>query len=250
MIKGKLQGRVAIVTGAGQGIGRAIALALAREGAKVVVSDITDLIFEVAKEVEALGSEALPVKCDVSNPNDVNNMVKATIEKFSRIDILVNNAGIYPFKPFVEMTEQDWDKVLDINLKGTFNCTRAVVPKMIEQRYGKIINISSIAGSVVGFPQLAHYSASKAGIVGFTRALALEIAPYGVNVNAIAPGPIETPGTKVLGKETLESFQKMIPLGRMGKPEDIASLVVFLASDDSSFITGQCIVCDGGYTLQ
>ncbi|MEM0078768.1 MAG: SDR family NAD(P)-dependent oxidoreductase [Nitrososphaerota archaeon] len=246
---GKLQNRVAIVTGAGQGIGKAIALALAKEGAKVVVSDITDLIFDVAKEIEALGSEALPIKCDVTNPNDVNKMVKTTLEKFNRIDILVNNAGIYPFKPFIEMSEGEWDKVLNVNLKGVFNCTKAVVPKMVEQRYGKIINISSIAGAVVGFPQLAHYSASKAGIIGFTRALALELAPYGINVNAVAPGPIETPGTKILGKETLESFIKTIPLGRMGKPEDVANLVVFLASDDSSFITGQYIVCDGGYTL-
>jgi 3-oxoacyl-[acyl-carrier protein] reductase len=245
----RLQGRVAIVTGSGRGIGREIALTLAREGAKVVVSDITDDVYKTAREVEALGSEALAMKCDVTNPSDVEGMVKATIEKFGRIDILVNNAGIYPFKPFIEMTEQDWDRVISVNLKGTFNCTKAVVHRMIEQKYGKIINISSIAGSVVGFTQLAHYCASKAGVLGFTRALALELAPYGINVNAIAPGVIETPGTTSLGKETLESFAKMIPQGRVGKPEDIAKLVVFLASDDSSYITGQLMVCDGGYTL-
>ena len=148
------------------------------------------------------------------------------------------------------MTEADWDKVLNVNLKGTFNCTRVVVPYMVKQKYGKIINISSIAGSVVGFLQLTHYSASKAGIIGFTRALALELAPYGINVNAIAPGPIETPGTQALGKETYEQIKRAIPIGRWGKPEEIANLAVFLASEDSSLITGQCIVADGGYTLQ
>jgi 3-oxoacyl-[acyl-carrier protein] reductase len=245
----KLKDKVAIVTGAGQGIGREIALTFAREGAKVVVSDITEKIHEVVREIEALGSQALAVKCDVSKLSDAENMVNETIKKFGKVDILVNNAGIFPFKAFTEMTEADWDKVLNVNLKGTFNCTKAVVPHMIKQKYGKIINISSIAGTVVGFQQLTHYCASKAGIVGFTKALALELAPYGINVNAIAPGPIETPGTQVLGKETYEQMKKAIPIGRWGKPSEIANVALFLASEDSSLITGQCIVADGGYTL-
>jgi 3-oxoacyl-[acyl-carrier protein] reductase len=246
----KLKDKVAIVTGSGQGIGREIALTFAKEGAKVVVSDITEKIHEVVKEIEALGSQALAVKCDVSKLSDAEKMVKETIKKFGRIDILVNNAGIFPFKPFTEMSEADWDKVLNVNLKGTFNCTKAVIPYMIKQKYGKIINISSIAGTVVGFQQLTHYCASKAGIVGFTKALALELAPYGINVNAIAPGPIETPGTQALGKEIYEQIKKAIPIGRWGKPSEIANVALFLASEDSSLITGQCIVADGGYSLQ
>lgn len=245
-----LSDRVAIVTGAGQGIGREISLQLAQAGAKVVLIDVSDKVFDVLREVKGLGGDGLAIKCDVSRWEDVRATVNQVLDKFGRIDILVNNAGIYPFKPFTEMGEQDWDKVLDINLKGVFNFTRAVLPRMIEQRRGKIINISSIAGSVVGFPNLVHYSASKAGIIGFTRALALETAQYGITVNAISPGPIETPGVGVLSKETYEQVRRAIPLGRFGKPEEVAYLVLFLASDKSDFITGQNIVIDGGYTIQ
>lgn len=238
------------MTGAGQGIGREVSLQLAQAGAKVVLIDVSDKVFDVLREVRGFGGDGLAIKCDVSRWEDVRAAVNQVLDKFGRIDILVNNAGIYPFKPFTEMGEQDWDKVLDVNLKGVFNFTRAVLPRMIEQRRGKIINISSIAGSVVGFPNLVHYSASKAGIIGFTRALALETAQYGITVNAISPGPIETPGIGVLSKEAYEQVRRAIPLGRFGKPEEVAYLVLFLASDKSDFITGQNIVIDGGYTIQ
>jgi len=246
----RLKDKVAIITGAGQGIGRGIALALAREGAKVVVSDISNKAREVVKEIEGFGFEALAVIADVSNSKETEEMAKAAIVKFGRIDILVNNAGIYPLKSLVEMTEEEWNRVLRINLKGVFNCTKAVLPKMIEQKSGGIINISSIAGSVVGYSNLVHYSASKAGMLGFTRAAALELAQYGIRVNAIAPGAIETPGTKALDEELLKQVEQTVPLRRIGQPEDVANLVVFLASDDSSYITGQLIIADGGLTIQ
>lgn len=246
-----LKNKVAIVTGASQGIGKEIALHLAKNGAKVVVADITDKMLEVANEIKSSGSQGLAVKCDITKMEEVENMVDNTIKKFSRIDILVNNAGIYPFKPFLEITEQDWDRVLNINLKGTFHCVKAVVSKMVSQKYGKIINISSMAGSTVGFPNQAHYSASKAGIVGLTKTLAIELAPFGININAIAPGPIVPTGTKTTNNiEAMEQIRKIIPIGRMGQPEDVANLVLYLASDESSFITGQCIVIDGGFTVQ
>ncbi len=246
----KLKNKVAIVTGAGQGIGRAIALALAREGAKVVVGDISNKEGEVAKEIEGFGSEALAVKADIWNRKETEEMAKAAIDKFGRIDILVNNAGIYPFKSLVEMEEEDWDRVLGVNLKGVFNCTKAVLPQMIQHKSGIIINISSTVGTVVGYPNFAHYAASKAGIIGFTRTAALELAQHGIRVNAIAPGVIETPGTKALGEETLKQIEQTIPLKRIGQPQDIANLAVFLATETSSYITGQVIIVDGGYVIQ
>ncbi len=244
-----LKGKVAIVTGAGRGIGKGIALALAKAGANIVVADVADSIFDVAKQIEALNVEALPVKWDVSDVNQAENAKAKVYEKFNKADILVNNAGVYPQKAFLEMTHEDWNKVLQINLYGVFNCTKAFLPGMINQKYGKIVNIASIAGAVVAFPQLAHYSASKAGIMGFTKSLALEVASQGVNVNAIAPGPVDVTEGAQVDEAMFAQVIKAMPVGRMGKPEDIANLVVFLAGDEASFITGQCIVCDGGYTL-
>ncbi len=242
-------GKVAIVTGAGQGIGRAIALDLAQNGAKVVVGDITKNIDTVLKEVNATGNNGLAIRCDVTNKGEIESLVQKTLHALRRIDILVNNAGIYPSKAFAEMTEDDWDRVLNINLKGNFLVTKAVLPILRGQKSGRVINISSVAG-VVGFLNLTHYCASKAAIMGFTRALALEVAALGITVNAIAPGPIQTPGTGPMDQQQLEMIKRAIPVGRMGQPEDIAHAVTFLASDLASFITGQYIVVDGGYIAQ
>lgn len=248
---GKLKNKVAIVTGAGQGIGKGIALELAKEGAKIVVSDINQKnIDKTVEEIKKLDSDAIGARADVSNSMEIEEMVKKTLKQFKTIDILVNNAGIYPSKPLLETTENDWDKVLDVNLKGCFNCTKAVASVMTKQKGGKIVNIASIAGAVVGYTNLAHYCASKGGILGFTRSTALELAPHKINVNAIAPGAIRTPGTEVTGEETLKQLEQMIPLNRLGEPEDIAKVVAFLASDDSNYITGQMIVVDGGWTIQ
>jgi 3-oxoacyl-[acyl-carrier protein] reductase len=243
-----LKGKNAFVTGAGHGIGREIALALARAGANVIVSDVADSVFDAEKELESLKVQSLAIKCDVSNQGQVESAKKQALEKFGQIDILVNNAGIYPQKAFMEMTDEDWNRVIRINLYGVFYCTKAFLPKMIERKYGKIVNLSSIAGTVVAFPFLVHYSASKAAIAGLTKSLALEMAQFGINVNAIAPGAIDV-GAMQADEAMAAQVLKAIPMGRMGKPLDIANLVVFLANDESSYITGQTIVCDGGYTL-
>jgi 3-oxoacyl-[acyl-carrier protein] reductase len=244
-----LNSKVAVVTGAGNGIGREIALSLAKAGAKLVITDISDMIFGVAKQIEAAKSEALSIKCDVSNLEQAEGVRETILAKFGKIDILVNNAGIYPQKAFLEMTNEDWNRVMHINLDGVFHCTKAVLPLMIKQKYGKIVSIASIAGAVVGFINLVHYSASKAAVVGFTKSLALETAPFGININAIAPGPINVVEAGQMPEALLEQMIKTIPIGRMGKPADIANVVLFLVDDKSSFVTGQCIVCDGGYTL-
>ena len=242
-----LKNKIAIVTGARQGIGKGIVLALAKEGCNVVVSDIIEEdCKKVVEEIEKLGVQGLTVKCDVSKKEDVDNLIKKTIEKFRQIDILVNNAGIYPFIPFMDMKESDWDKVMDINLKSVFLCSQAVAKEM--KNGGKIVDISSIA-SFVGFEGLVHYCASKGGVNAMIRALALELALKKINVNAVAPGAINTPGAASSEEQTKQTITA-IPLARMGTPEDIANAVVFLASEKADYITGQIIVVDGGWTLR
>jgi len=244
----------ALVTGAGRGIGRGIALALAKEGCNVVVSDINlEDSEKVAKEVKKLGVKAMGVKCDVSSKAEVEKLFLKTAEEFGGLDILVNNAGIFPFISFKDMKEADWDKVIDVNLKSIFLCSKEAIKIMPEQ--GRIVSISSIA-SFVGFEGLVHYCATKGGINAMTRALALELAPKKITVNAVAPGAIDTPGAsqpdqpKTAAEATRKQTISMIPLARMGQPEDIANAVVFLASPKADYITGQTIIVDGGWTLR
>lgn len=244
-----LQNKIAIVTGAKQGIGRGIALVLAKAGAKVVVADLDQVACQkVADEITASGGQALAIKCDVSNKAEVDAMIKATQDKFGSLDILVNNAGIFPFVSFDKMTEADWDKVINVNLKSIFLCSQAALQVMPNN--SRIINISSIA-SVVGFAGLTHYCASKGAINAFIRALALETAPRQITVNNVAPGAIETPGASgAMTEELKKKTTAMIPEARFGQPEDIAHAVAFLASPEASYITGQTIVVDGGWTLR
>lgn len=234
------------MTGAAQGIGRAIALLLARNGADIVVSDINlEKAEETAKEIRAIGPKATAVKVDVSNLSDVERMVEALIEKLAKIDILVNNAGITRDKLILRMTEEDWDAVLGVNLKGTFNCTKTVIRHMAKQRSGKIVNIASVVGEMGNAGQ-ANYSASKAGVIGLTKTIAREYAQRGINVNAIAPGYIETPMTDALPEKAKEELKKLIPMERLGKPEDVAEAVFFLVCEESSYITGQVLNVNGG----
>jgi 3-oxoacyl-[acyl-carrier protein] reductase len=242
----KLAGKVALVTGAAQGIGKAVALLLARNGADIVVWDINlEKAEETANEIQSIGRKALAVKGDVANWNDVERMVEVILEKFAKIDILVNNAGITRDKLILRMTEEDWDAVLDVNLKGTFHCTKAVVRHMAKQRSGKIVNIASVVGEMGNAGQ-ANYSASKAGVIGLTKTIAREFAQRGLNINAIAPGYIETPMTEALPEKAKEELKKLIPMERLGKPEDVAEAVLFLVSEESSYITGQVLNVNGG----
>ncbi|HEO8422536.1 3-oxoacyl-[acyl-carrier-protein] reductase [Niallia sp. FSL W8-0635] len=243
----KLAGKVAVVTGASRGIGKSIAIELAKQGADVVVNyaGSVDRANEVVKEIESLGRKAMSIQCDVSDSESVNAMMKEALEAFGSIDILVNNAGITRDNLLMRMKDSEWDDVINTNLKGVFLCTKAVTRPMMKQRKGRIINITSIVG-VTGNPGQANYVAAKAGVIGFTKTTAKELAQRNITVNAIAPGFITTDMTDKLTDEVKNSMLTQIPLGQFGSPEDIANAVVFLASDESSYITGQTLHIDGG----
>ena len=248
MINRRFQEKVAIVTGsAGAGIGQAAVRAFAREGAKVVVSDVSpERVARVSEDIKSSGAEVLGVQCDVSNLAQVKAMVQQTLELWGRIDILVNNAAAYTLCEFVELTDELWNQAIDSCLKGTFYCSRAVLPAMIKQRYGRIINFSS--GAVLqGIPLHAHYASAKAGIIGLTRSLSTEVGKHNVTVNCVCPVLIWNKGTgKNFPKGYFERIIEEIPMGRPGTPEEAAALVLFLASDDASYLTGNTITIGGG----
>lgn len=247
-----LKNKVAIITGAGRGMGKSHALILAKAGAKVVVSDISlENCQKVVNEIEKAGGKALAIKCDVTQKQEIDKMIKKTIEKWGKIDILVNNAGIAQMIPFLKMTEKDWDRTLDINLKGYFLCAQACAKEMAKQKSGTIINIASVAMGQqgFGFVNAVHYSASKGGIAAMTEALAAELASYNIRVNAIAPGLIETPMIDFAKQDPkiMEGLLARVPMHRVGKPEEVSNLVLFLASDASSYMTGSVVIIDGGW---
>jgi len=249
--QGRLQDRVAIITGGAKGIGKATALKMAHEGALVIVLDIlSEEASRVADELNSLGAKARAMTADVSKRNEVDQMVEQTLKQFGKVDILVNNAGIVRPAPLEDVQEEDWDRVVSVNLKGTFFCTQAVLPTMKKNKYGKIVNIGSRAS--LGKSDRTVYAATKAGLIGVTRTWALELAPHNINVNYVGPGPIATELFKSVNPERSEKTKAIIsaiPLQRMGQPQDVANLISFLASDEASFITGQAIFICGGITV-
>jgi len=246
----KLRGRIALVTGAGRGIGKATAMFLAREGANMVVNDMDlQLARETADEIRAIGCEALAIKADVSDKNEVVRMIDMVIKNFGKIDILVNNAGIFSSVPLIDITEDEWNKMMEVNLKGVFLCSQVVMKFMIRQRSGKIVNIASLAGKVGGIYAGAHYAASKAGVICLTKSLAKQLAQYNINVNAVAPALIETDMMKDWPMQVKESLLKQVPLGRFGTPNEVAEAVLFLVSEGANYITGATIDVNGGLLM-
>ena len=245
----KLEGKVAIVTGGARGIGKAISTELAGMGAKIAVVDVLAHVAEdTASEFRSAGFDAASFQCDVAIPSEVDAMAKAVVQTYSRIDILVNNAGITRDNLIMRMKEDEWDAVIAVNLKGTFNTIKAVSRPMMKARAGKIVNIASVVG-VMGNAGQANYSASKAGVIGLTKTAAKELAPRHINVNAVAPGYIQTEMTEKLSDDARDAFLSVIPLRRAGTPYDVARVVCFLASSDSDYVTGQTVNIDGGLVM-
>jgi len=241
-----LKNKVSIITGGASGIGKAIALRFAEEGSNVAICDVKGEALEAAKkELEAKAKSVLTGVVDVTNSDDVQKFIQKTLDKFGKIDILINNAGITRDGLLVRMADSDWDAVLNVNLKGAFNCTKAVAKVMMKQRSGKVINIASIIG-MIGNAGQANYAASKGGVIAFTKSVAKELAPRNINVNAIAPGFIETDMTAKLPEGVKNELMKLIPLARWGAARDVADLALFLVSDASAYITGQVVRIDGG----
>jgi len=246
----KLANKVIVVTGASRGIGRAIALRVSKEGAKVALVTRSSLekMAEVAKQIESAGGEVHQIQADVSRVDDAKRIVSETIEKFGKIDILINNAGITKDNLLIRLKEQDWDSVMAVNLKGSFNCLKAAARPMMRQRSGKIINMSSVVG-MMGNAGQVNYAASKAGIIGMTKAAAKELAAWNITVNAVAPGFIETDMTESIPEDAKKLMLQWIPLQRSGKPEDVAGVVAFLCSEEANYMTGQIIQVDGGMRM-
>jgi 3-oxoacyl-[acyl-carrier protein] reductase len=242
----ELQDRVAVVTGSGRGIGRAIAYELAQNGASVVVAELAGYGEQVTEGLCASGADAIYVSVDVSDSESVTAMVNRVRDSYGRVDILVNNAGIRPTRPVLEMSRSDWERVLAVNLTGTFNCCAAVAPLMVERGWGRIVNISSLAAQRGSTGGHSHYAAAKAGIVGFSKSLARELAPHGVTVNVVSPGWIDTEGWEGQLDGRREVYASQVPLGRLGQPEDVAYVVAFLVSERASYLTGITLPVNGG----
>jgi 3-oxoacyl-[acyl-carrier protein] reductase len=245
----KLEGKVALITGGARGIGQAIAMTFAREGADIVVADVNlEIAQKTASDIEGLGRKAMALAMDVTNYDLVEEGVNKILDKMGKVDILVNNAGITKDNLLLRMSQAEWDAVINVNLKGTFNCIRAVSRPMVKQRSGRIISIASIIG-LMGNPGQANYAASKAGIIALTKTVAKELASRNINANAVAPGFIQTEMTAKLPEELKKKMLEAIPLGKLGTPQDIAQVCLFLASEESSYITGQVITVDGGMVM-